>query len=74
MSNNNTCGLRKIVNYCNTKEKGLVQISSVIPNSYPGHILLSEDEGLYLATNNGSIYYCLDPERGIFVFASESWA
>ena len=37
--------LRNDFSFCNNKEKGLVQISSVIPNSYPGHILLSEDEG-----------------------------
>ena len=27
-------------------EKGLIEVVSVLPESYPGHILLTEDEGV----------------------------
>ena len=33
-------------------EKGLVQVASVLPRSYPGHILLTEDEGRVLGEDD----------------------
>jgi len=30
---------------CDFGEKGLVQVVSTLPKSYPGHVLLTEDEG-----------------------------
>ena len=33
-------------------EKGLVQVASVLPRSYPGHILLTEDEGRILGEDD----------------------
>ena len=33
---------------CETGEKGIVQVLSSIPESYPGHSLLTEDEGILL--------------------------
>ena len=35
-----------------TGEKGLVQVASVLPRSYPGHILLTEDEGRVLGEDD----------------------
>lgn len=35
-----------------TGETGLVQVSSVLPRSYPGHILLTEDEGRILGEDD----------------------
>lgn len=37
---------------CEIGEKGILQIVSVIPRSYPGHSLLSEDEGLILGEDD----------------------
>jgi phenylacetate-coenzyme A ligase PaaK-like adenylate-forming protein len=37
--------LRADFSACSEKETGLVQLSSLLPYSYPGHILLSEDTG-----------------------------
>jgi len=31
---------------CEIGERGLVQVVSVLPHSYPGHCLLTEDEGM----------------------------
>ena len=31
---------------CETGEKGIIQAVSTIPESYPGHSLLTEDEGV----------------------------
>lgn len=33
-------------------EKGLIEVVSVLPQSYPGHILLTEDEGLILGEDD----------------------
>jgi len=33
---------------CNIGEKGIIQVLSVLPTSYPGHSLLTEDEGQIL--------------------------
>lgn len=33
-------------------EKGLVQVCSLLPSSYPGHLLLSEDEGVILGEDD----------------------
>ncbi len=33
-------------------ETGIIQVVSVIPESYPGHSLLTEDEGVLLGTDN----------------------
>lgn len=35
-------------------EKGIIQVLSVLPNSYPGHSLLTEDEGILLGEDNCS--------------------
>ena len=37
---------------CKVHQKGLVQLISVIPRSYPGHIILSEDIGELLGEDN----------------------
>jgi len=37
---------------CSVRQKGLVQLISVIPKSYPGHIILSEDIGELLGEDN----------------------
>lgn len=36
----------------NNGEKGLIEVVSVLPESYPGHILLTEDEGCILGEDN----------------------
>jgi hypothetical protein len=33
-------------------EKGIIEVVSVLPESYPGHILLTEDEGVILGEDN----------------------
>ncbi|MGL4228602.1 MAG: acyl-protein synthetase [Tannerellaceae bacterium] len=33
-------------------EKGLIQVVSVLPQSYPGHVLLTEDEGVILGEDD----------------------
>ena len=33
-------------------EKGLIQVVSVLPHSYPGHSLLTEDEGVVLGEDD----------------------
>lgn len=35
-------------------EKGIVEVVSILPESYPGHILLTEDEGVLLGEDNCS--------------------
>lgn len=37
---------------CNIGENGIIQVLSVIPESYPGHNLLTEDEGVILGVDN----------------------
>jgi len=37
---------------CSIGEKGLVQVLSVIPKSYPGHSILTEDEGILLGIDD----------------------
>ena len=37
---------------CEIGEKGILQIVSIIPRSYPGHSLLSEDEGVILGEDD----------------------
>lgn len=37
---------------CEIGEKGLVQVLSVLPHSYPGHSLLTEDEGMVLGVDD----------------------
>ena len=37
---------------CNTKQKGLVQLLSILPISYPGHTILSEDIGELIGEDN----------------------
>jgi phenylacetate-coenzyme A ligase PaaK-like adenylate-forming protein len=39
---------------CKTGEKGLVQVVSVLPRSYPGHSLLTEDEGVIVGVDDCS--------------------
>jgi len=37
--------LRNDFSECGIEEKGLIQLSSLLPSSYPGHIILTEDSG-----------------------------
>lgn len=37
---------------CNIGEKGIIQVVSTIPESYPGHSLLTEDEGVILGEDD----------------------
>ena len=37
---------------CDVGEKGIVQVVSTIPESYPGHSLLTEDEGIVLGEDD----------------------
>lgn len=37
---------------CGVGEPGILQVLSTIPESYPGHSLLTEDEGVLLGTDN----------------------
>ena len=37
---------------CGVGEKGIIQVVSVLPESYPGHILLTEDEGILLGEDD----------------------
>ena len=37
---------------CGIGEKGVIQVVSVIPESYPGHSLLTEDEGMILGEDD----------------------
>lgn len=37
---------------CDPGEKGLIQVMSLLPRSYPGHNLLTEDEGRLLGTDD----------------------
>lgn len=37
---------------CNIGEKGLIQVMSLVPKSYPGHSLLTEDEGRILGIDD----------------------
>lgn len=37
---------------CGTGEKGIIQVVSAIPESYPGHSLLTEDEGRILGEDD----------------------
>ena len=38
----------KNFNICDFNKKGIIQLFSIIPESYPGHIILTEDEGMIL--------------------------
>ena len=37
---------------CKTGESGLMELVSILPSSYPGHILLTEDEGRIIGEDN----------------------
>jgi len=37
---------------CEIGEKGIIQVVSILPKSYPGHSLLTEDEGVVLGEDN----------------------
>ncbi len=37
---------------CKTGERGIIQVVSVLPHSYPGHSLLTEDEGIILGEDD----------------------
>lgn len=37
---------------CKTGEKGIIEVVSSLPESYPGHILLTEDEGVILGEDD----------------------
>lgn len=36
----------------NVGEKGLIEVVSILPESYPGHLLLTEDEGMFLGEDD----------------------
>jgi hypothetical protein len=40
------------ISLCEYGEKGLVEVVSVLPQSYPGHALLTEDEGIVLGEDD----------------------
>ncbi|MCI8466538.1 MAG: acyl-protein synthetase [Lachnospiraceae bacterium] len=46
--------IRKPVDFsvCGIGEKGIIQVLSAIPESYPGHSLLTEDEGILLGEDD----------------------
>lgn len=44
---------------CNVGERGIIQVVSVIPESYPGHSLITEDEGILLGEDD-----CLCGRKG----------
>jgi hypothetical protein len=44
---------------CDFNEPGILQVLSVIPTSYPGHSLLTEDEGIIFGEDD-----CLCGRRG----------
>jgi phenylacetate-coenzyme A ligase PaaK-like adenylate-forming protein len=46
--------VRRAVDFspCNFGERGIIQVMSVLPESYPGHSLLTEDEGVILGEND----------------------
>ena len=37
---------------CDAGEKGLIQVMSILPRSYPGHSILTEDEGVLLGVDD----------------------
>ena len=37
---------------CDVGEKGIIQVLSLLPKSYPGHSLLTEDEGVFLGVDD----------------------
>ena len=37
---------------CNNRKKGIIQVISVLPSSYPGHSILTEDLGIIYGLNN----------------------
>lgn len=37
---------------CDVGEKGIIQVVSILPHSYPGHSLLTEDEGIILGEDD----------------------
>ena len=44
----------KNFNECKVNEKGLIQVVSILPKSYPGHSILTEDEGVLLGIDDCS--------------------
>jgi Coenzyme F390 synthetase len=39
---------------CDVGEKGIIQVLSMLPESYPGHSILTEDEGILIGIDNCS--------------------
>lgn len=37
---------------CNIGEIGIIEVVSILPKSYPGHVLLTEDEGVILGEDD----------------------
>ncbi len=37
---------------CDKGEKGIIEVVSILPRSYPGHALLTEDEGVLLGEDD----------------------
>ena len=37
---------------CETGEEGMIQVLSTIPESYPGHSILTEDQGIILGEDD----------------------
>lgn len=46
--------IRRAINFmpCAIGEKGIIQVLSMLPESYPGHSLLTEDEGIILGEDD----------------------
>lgn len=42
----------KDLSVCENGETGMIELVSVLPHSYPGHVLLSEDEGVALGEDD----------------------
>ena len=37
---------------CDFGERGIIELMSVLPSAYPGHIILTEDEGIILGEDD----------------------
>ena len=44
--------LAKVFSVCDTGEEGMIQVLSTIPESYPGHSILTEDQGIILGEDD----------------------
>ncbi|MBR4791671.1 MAG: acyl-protein synthetase [Treponema sp.] len=46
------CRRPKDFSVCNYGEEGIIEVTSVLPESYPGHVLLTEDTGVVLGEDD----------------------